>query len=400
MKSDYMDKKVLVFGAGYVGFSLAVVLARAVNVTVVDIKDSTVDLINSGKSPIIDQGIGEHLERALASKALRATKYDPDLILKADFIILALPTNFMEDTGSFDTDALDSVLNEISRIDNTKSVIIKSTIPVGYSDRVSEKLKLTNLFYSPEFLREGRAIKDNLNPSRLVVGSDSSSARIFVDILTKVAQSRNLKTIFTDNKTAEVIKLASNSYLATRISFFNEIDSLALELDLSSENLIEGICSDKRIGEGYNNPSFGYGGYCLPKDVRQFQSSFNNARVEAPLIQSIDLSNQQRIQSLVNIVLRSKNKNIGIYRAQMKQGSDNSRESVSLAILKHLSKKNDLAVRIYEPQIDLPKEFIKYQSRDLKKFAAWADLILANRDSVELQPYYSKVLTRDIYNEN
>ena len=395
-----MKKNILVFGAGYVGFSLSVVLARVANVTVVDVRDEVIDLINVGKSPIEDQGIEQHLSTAVSTQRLKSKKYSAVLVEEADYIVLALPTNFVEADGSFDTSALDNVIEKISKIDRSKPIIIKSTIPVGYTEKVSQKYKLTECMYSPEFLREGRATHDNLNPSRIIVGSCSAAAKEFVQILGDASHQRNTKTIFTDNTTAEVTKLAANSYLATRVAFFNELDTLALKADLNAEDLIDGVCSDQRIGEGYNNPSFGYGGYCLPKDVKQFQRSITNYGIKAPLIQSIDLSNRQRLEHVVGYVQSSGVKNVGIYRAQMKQGSDNARESVSLRLLEKLVALPNLDVRIYEPKIQLPKNVEQLKISDLADFGEWSDLILANRDAVELQPYKIKVLTRDIYNEN
>lgn len=395
-----MDKNILVFGAGYVGFSLSVVLARVANVTVVDIRDEVVDQINIGISPIEDQGIEQHLCRGLSTQRLKSKKYSVALIEEADYIVLALPTNFVEADGSFDTSALDNVIEKISKIDRSKPIIIKSTIPVGYTEKVCKKYMLTECMYSPEFLREGRATHDNLNPSRIIVGSCSAAAKEFVQILGDASHQRNTKKIFTDNTTAEVTKLAANSYLATRVAFFNELDTLALRADLNAEDLIDGVCSDPRIGQGYNNPSFGYGGYCLPKDVKQFQRSITNYGIKAPLIKSIDLSNQQRIEDVVSYVLSSGVKNVGIYRAQMKQGSDNARESVSLRLLEKLVALPSLDVRIYEPKIQLPKNVGQLKISDLADFGEWSDVILANRDAVELQPYKTKVLTRDIYNEN
>ena len=395
-----MNKNILVFGAGYVGFSLSVILARIVNVTVVDIRDEVIDLINGGKSPIEDQGIEQYLSMALSAQRLKSKKYSAALVEEADYIVLALPTNFVEADGSFDTSSLDNVIEKISKIDRSKPIIIKSTIPVGYTERVSRKYMLKECMYSPEFLREGRATHDNLHPSRIIIGSCSASAKEFVQILGDASHQRNTKTIFTDNTTAEVTKLAANSYLATRVTFFNELDSLALKADLNAEDLIDGVCSDQRIGQGYSNPSFGYGGYCLPKDVKQFQRSISNYGMKAPLIQSIDLSNRQRLEDVVSYVKSLGVKNVGIYRAQMKQGSDNARESVSLRLLDKLAVLPNLDVRIYEPKIQLPKNVELLKISDLAYFGEWSDLILANRDAVELQPYKTKVLTRDIYNEN
>lgn len=395
-----MNKNILVFGAGYVGFSLSVIMARVVNVTVLDIRDEVIDLINAGIPPINDEGIERHLSIAINTKRLKSQKYSESLVKQADFVVLALPTNFDETDGNFDTTALEDVIEKISKIDRAKPIVIKSTIPVGFTEKVIRKYKLTECMYSPEFLREGRAAYDNLYPSRIVIGSNSQCAREFVQILDDASYQRNTKKIFTDNTTAEVTKLAANTYLATRVAFFNELDTLALKADLNTEQLIDGVCLDKRIGEGYNNPSFGYGGYCLPKDVKQFQSSMTNYGIKAPLTGSIALSNEQRLDDIISFILSTRARKVGIYRAQMKQGSDNARESVSVKLLEKLAQMSNFDVRIYEPNIELPKNLQRLVSLELDDFCEWSDLILANRDSIELQPYKTKVLTRDIYNEN
>ena len=395
-----LNKKVLVFGAGYVGFSLSVVMARAANVTVVDIRPDIIRSINAGRSPIEDLDIDKHLMIGLSSNRLNAQLYSQKLIEEADFVVLALPTSFNPEVAGFDTSALDDVIAKVADIDKSKPIIIKSTIPVGYTQKIIEKFGLSECYYSPEFLREGRATYDNLNPSRIVIGSTSTHAKEFVKILDDASHQRNTKKVFTDNTTAEVIKLAANSYLAARVSYFNELDTLAMIAGLNAVQLIDGVCADPRIGDGYNNPSFGYGGYCLPKDVKQFQRSFLDFKIHAPLIQSIDASNQQRIVEIINFVKSSGAKNIGIYRAQMKQGSDNARDSVNLAVLSQLSAMPTLRVKIFEPKIDLPENLSTFKVNEFETFCDWSDLILANRDAVELREYHYKVLTRDIYNEN
>ena len=395
-----MKKNILIFGAGYVGFSLAVVLARTNNVKVLDIREDVIDLINDGKSPIIDAGIVDALDQANRLGNLQAASYCETSVHEADFIILALPTNFNAELNCFETSILEDVLKRVARIDRLKPIIIKSTIPVGFTKEVIEKFNLENCFYSPEFLREGRAIYDNLHPTRIIIGASHDAARSFGALLEEVAQIRSVRTIYTDSTTAEITKLASNSYLATRVAFFNEVDSLALKLNLKSGDLIDGICADPRIGTGYNNPSFGYGGYCLPKDVQQFQSSMEKFKVEAPLIGAIHKSNKQRIHEIASIVIGSGCNKVGIYRAQMKQGSDNARESVSLALLDILRCEPALQIQIFEPGIKLAKELEQFLVTDFKNFTSWAELILANRDAIELQPFKHKVITRDIYNEN
>ncbi len=391
---------ILVIGAGYVGFSLAVVLARVAFVTVIDIREDVVTSINKGKSPILDLGIDNHLQKALINKRLKAELFSCPSVKEADAIIVALPTNFKPSCGSFDTSALDSMIEKISSIDPQIPLIIKSTVPVGYTERIAQKYELADCFYSPEFLREGRAIHDNLHPSRIIVGSSSPAAKEFACMLARASHQLDTKIIHTENRTAEVTKLASNSYLAARVAFFNELDSLALKLGLNAKQLIDGVSLDPRIGDGYNNPSFGFGGYCLPKDVQQFQSSMTEYGINAPLVQSIFASNRQRVEEIVNYVKNSGFSNIGVYRAQMKQGSDNAREAISLILLEEISKIPHLNVHLYEPEIILPAYLQKFLTDDLSNFAEWSDLILANRYAVELEPYGRKVLTRDIYNEN
>lgn len=391
---------ITIFGAGYVGFSLGVFLARQHRVSLIEICESVISKINSGVAPIKDDGIDSYLPILVETECLVAKTLEQSDITEADYIILALPTNFDPDSGAFDTTSLDLVLSDIAEIDPDKVIILKSTVPVGYTDRASQALGLTNCFFSPEFLREGKALHDNLHPSRIIIGSESENAKQFCDMMHACSHEKRTSVIQTSNKEAELIKLASNTYLAMRIAFFNEIDSYAMKQNLSAEHIISGICADNRIGEGYNNPSFSYGGYCLPKDVQQVQSSFSESEVAAPIISSIHRSNINRLNEIVNEILRRDPKTIGIYRIQMKQGSDNYREASNLKILETLINSYNFEVFLYEPDIDLPPYLHKYLIRNFDDFLGLSDVVVANRMSHKLLRSNANIFTRDIYNEN
>lgn len=395
-----MKKNILIFGAGYVGFSLSVVLARKHNVTVFEIQSEKIDKINAGVSPIEDRGIGDYLKDVVQAGNLRAKLFDTVDVISADVIILALPTNYDPKQKQFDTKYLDDAIEKIALIDPEKLIVIKSTIPVGYTENVKKQLGLSQCVYSPEFLREGRAIFDNLHPSRIVIGSSDEPAVAFAKMLEDASHERSVKIICTSNTTAELIKLSSNAYLAMRIAFFNEIDSYALMENLNAEDLITGICADPRIGEGYNNPSFSYGGYCLPKDVRQLQASFEMKGLVAPLLSSIHTSNENRLAWIIDEIERNASGTVGIFRLQMKQGSDNFREASSYRILKELLKRNNLRVILYEPTVQVPEEFQGLQIHSIEAFIQTADLIVANRGAAELETFEGKLFSRDIYNEN
>lgn len=392
--------QITIFGAGYVGFSLGVFLARQHKVRLLEVRESVIENINRGIAPIKDDGIDQYLPDLVQSKYLIAKTFERSDVTDADLVILALPTNFDPTNNAFDTKQLDLVLRDLSTIDPSKPIIIKSTVPVGYTDRMSCKLGLTRCFFSPEFLREGKALYDNLHPSRVVVGSRDEIATQFCDMLVECSHENKVPVIQTSNKEAELIKLASNTYLAMRIAFFNEIDSYSMKHSLVMEDIVSGICADDRIGKGYNNPSFGYGGYCLPKDVQQLQSSFSDSSVSAPLIGAIHKSNVNRISSIIDEILRRDPKRIGIYRVQMKQGSDNFREASNYKILEELANKLNREVLLYEPDVDLPSSVSKLLVKDFDDFLERSDLIVANRVSSRLLRSQATVLTRDIYNEN
>lgn len=393
-------KNIIVFGAGYVGFSIAVFLSRYYNVCVFEVDEVKIKVINDGMSPIEDADIKKYVHTSVESGRLRAKKFDAEDLSTSDLIILALPTNFDHCTGKFDTNQLDSVLSLIASYDKEKTVIIKSTIPIGYTNSASSNMGLLNCFYSPEFLREGKALYDNFHPSRIVVGGATGPAVEYAELMRRASHERNAKVICTDNTSAELIKLASNAYLAMRIAFFNEIDSFALASKIDIEGVISGMCADPRIGEGYNNPSFSYGGYCLPKDTLQLSRNFEEINVQSPLVSSIHSSNGSRLSFIINEIIKKESKHIGIYRLQMKQGSDNLREASNYYILKELLKVHGLKISLYEPSIGIPQEFTEFVIKDFERFADTSDLIVANRGASQLFPYREKVFTRDIYNEN
>lgn len=393
-------KNIVIFGAGYVGFSLAVFLARKHKVTIFEVVSKTINMVNSARSPILDQDIEQYLEKVVSSGNLVAKTFNSEDLINADIIILALPTNYDVEKNEFDTSVLDAALRQISEVSHEKTIVIKSTIPVGYTDKIVSLFNLSNCFYSPEFLREGKAIYDNFHPSRIVVGSRCAEGIKFAEIMENCSHERTVKKIFTDSTSAEVIKLASNTYLAMRIAFFNEVDSYAITKSLDIEDIISGICADPRIGEGYNNPSFSYGGYCLPKDVRQFQSSVQNDMNQLPLISSIHASNEARLNFIVDEIERRAIDTVGIFRLQAKQGSDNHREASNFRILKELVRRSTVRVILYEPSIQIDKMTNVRIYENLDDFEQAADLIVANRHSIDLNKSVHKVFSRDIYNEN
>lgn len=397
---EKVNMHVVVYGAGYVGLSLAVLLTNVANITLIDVNQSVINLINSGESPIKDEGLQEALAYSVSSNKLRAKLYSRDLIANADMIILAVPTNFDTEKNEFDTSILIKEIEKVAHIDKDKPIVIKSTIPLGFTEKLIADHGLTDCFYSPEFLREGHALYDNLNPSRIVVGSNSENAKKFVTMLVSASNKQDTQTIFTSNTNAELIKLASNSYLAMRVAFFNELDTLAMSIGLAAKDLVSGISLDPRIGNHYNNPSFGYGGYCLPKDVQQMIASFQKNGVEPILLGAVHRSNENRLIEIVQKIKKLSSGTIGIYRLQMKQGSDNLREAANVKIAKALIENGDTKVLIFEPDITLPSEFKRFQVASFDEFVNSSDLIVANRDSDDLKVVSNKVFTRDIYNES
>ncbi|HII3737562.1 TPA: nucleotide sugar dehydrogenase [Pasteurella multocida] len=385
-------KKITIAGAGYVGLSNAVLLAQHHNVILLDIDQNKVDLINNKKSPITDKEIEDFLQNK--SLTMMATT-DKEVALKnADFVIIATPTDYNTETGYFNTSTVEAVIEQTLSINPQATIIIKSTIPVGFTEKMREKFNTPNLIFSPEFLREEKALYDNLYPSRIIVGSTSYQAKVFADMLTQCARKKDVTVLFTHNTEAEAVKLFANTYLAMRVAFFNELDTYASLHHLNTKDIINGISTDPRIGTHYNNPSFGYGGYCLPKDTKQLLADY--ADVPQNLIEAIVKSNETRKRFITHDVLNKKPKTVGIYRLIMKSGSDNFRASAILDIMPHL-KENGVEIVIYEPTLN-QQAFEDYPViNQLSEFINRSDVILANRSEPNLNQCSHKIYTRDIF---
>lgn len=389
-----LDKKykIVVVGLGYVGLSNAVLLAQNNEVIGVDISEERVKILNEKLSPIID----DELSKFLVEKKLNltATTDLESVISGADYVILATPTNYDETTNFFDTSSVEHLIDKISKIEPNTCIVVKSTIPVGFIDGVREKFNIDSVIFSPEFLREGRALFDNLWPSRIILGEISERATIFAQLLKEGAKKSEIETVFTGTREAEAIKLFANTYLAMRVAFFNELDSFALAGEMDSKQIIKGVSLDPRIGNHYNNPSFGYGGYCLPKDTKQLLANYET--IPQSLIRAIVDANSVRKDYIADLILEKKPKVVGIYRLVMKSGSDNFRQSSIQGIMKRIKAKG-IEVIVYEPAF---LESVFYNSRVEKNFAQFvknSDVILANRLVPELQSVSQKVFTRDLF---
>ena len=388
-------EKVTIVGSGYVGMSLAVLLARQNEVTILDIDKSRIDKINSKKSTVVDPEIEAFLEAEDLS--LVATLDKRQAYESADFIIVATPTNYDSDTCKFDTSSVDAVVGDAVYLNDNALVVIKSTIPVGHTQQLRTIFQTDRVVFSPEFLREGQALKDNLYPSRIIIGSACERGRLFATLLQKAALKLDVDTIFVGSTEAEAIKLFANTYLAMRVSFFNELDSYALTKSLDPESIIKGVCLDGRIGDGYNNPSFGYGGYCLPKDTKQLLANYE--KVPQTIIQAIVSSNSTRKDVIADSIIKMNPRIVGVHRLVMKNGSDNFRESAIQGVIKRVKAKG-IEVVVYEPSL---KEDLFYNSKVIKSLAEFkksADLIIANRMDDELRDVVSKVYTRDLFGSN
>jgi UDPglucose 6-dehydrogenase len=387
--------KITVVGSGYVGMSLAVLLAQHNEVVVLDVDPARVDKVNNKQSTVADAEI----EAFLAEKelSLTATLDKHAAYEDASFVVVATPTNYDSDTNRFDTSSVDGVVNDALELSADALVVIKSTIPVGHTKSLQENNKTNRVIFSPEFLREGQALQDNLYPSRIIVGSMLEAGKEFANLLAEGAEKKDIETLFIRSTEAEAVKLFANTYLAMRVSFFNELDSYALAQDLDTKSIINGVCLDERIGDGYSNPSFGYGGYCLPKDTKQLLANYD--RVPQTLIQAVVSSNSTRKDFISDEILKLKPKTVGFYRLVMKEGSDNFRSSAIQGIMKRVKAKG-ISVVVYEPELDVGEFFGSRVFRDLDQFKTAADVIVANRKAECLKDVEHKVFTRDIFGEN
>lgn len=387
--------KICVVGTGYVGLSNAVLFARQHEVISLDIDESRVALINQGISPISD----EHIEQNLKEGGLKltATLNKNKAYREANYIVIATPTNYDSETNYFDTSSIESVISEVLLLNSTAIIIIKSTVPVGYTTQLKKKFQTNQIVFCPEFLREGKALYDNLYPSRIIVGEKSERAEKIAQLYLNATAEQKALTLCMESTEAEAVKLFSNTYLAMRVAYFNELDTYCAKHGLSSLDIISGVSLDPRIGNHYNNPSFGYGGYCLPKDTKQLLANYKD--VPQNLIQAIIYSNKTRKQFIVKEILKKRPHIVGIYRLTMKVGSDNFRESAIQDIIHELEEYN-IQIQIYEPTLNKEKFENYVLQNDLNKFLSSSDVIVANRMNDELKRWCNKVYTRDLFGEN
>lgn len=386
---------IVVVGTGYVGLSNAVLLAQHNHVTACDIVEEKVKLINNRKSPIVDKELEEYL--ANEELDLTATTNAAEAYKDADYIIIATPTNYDEDKNYFDTSSVESVIKAVKESGTKGVMVVKSTIPVGFIADMKKKYDVDNIMFSPEFLREGRALYDNLYPSRIVVGEDSERARIFAGLLVQGAKKENIPVLYTDSTEAEAIKLFANTYLAMRVAYFNELDTYASTKGLNARQIIDGISLDPRIGAHYNNPSFGYGGYCLPKDTKQLKANYSG--IPNNLIGAIVDSNSTRMDYIASEILGRKPQTVGVYRLTMKTGSDNFRQSAIFGVIERL-KKEDVDIVVYEPTVKTAEYMGMRIENNFEEFSKTSDVIVANRLDETLSGVKDKVYTRDIFSRD
>lgn len=384
--------KITIVGSGYVGMSLGVLLSQKNNVTILDIDSERVDKINRKITTVKDSEITNYLKNKKLS--LNATTSTNDAYTDADYIIIATPTNYDANKNQFDTSSVDGPINDAIKINNNALIVIKSTIPVGHTEKLKKNLLHEKIVFSPEFLREGSALKDNLYPSRIIVGGECHQSKEFASIMKSSSKAKDIQMLFMSSTEAEAVKLFANTFLALRVAYFNELDSYALFNSLNSKNIINGVCADNRIGNFYNNPSFGYGGYCLPKDTKQLLASFQD--VPQDLIKAVIDSNMTRKNFLSQIILEKNPNVVGFYRLIMKAGSDNFRSSAIKDLIRKV-KDNNIKVILYEPSLNSTGFDEVEICNDLIKFKESSDCIVANRKSTLLDDVKHKVFTRDIF---